>query len=137
MRIQSPKSRMKVVDSCVSLNLQSWLPKELHPEINHMMVGFGQVMTHNVYQLCRSSFVLQMVCLPVRPRCESCDLRDGLCPSAKIPTAKRVKKSTTVITETFPIDAGPKLEIEVESEETVVKGEPDSLDTLTPPPPSP
>lgn len=25
------------------LNLQSWLPKELHAEINHMLVGFGQV----------------------------------------------------------------------------------------------
>ncbi|KAI6099190.1 DNA glycosylase [Pisolithus croceorrhizus] len=25
------------------LNLQSWLPKELHGEINHMLVGFGQV----------------------------------------------------------------------------------------------
>ena len=25
------------------LNLQSWLPTELHPEINHMLVGFGQV----------------------------------------------------------------------------------------------
>ncbi|KAI6097767.1 DNA glycosylase, partial [Pisolithus croceorrhizus] len=24
------------------LNLQSWLPKELHGEINHMLVGFGQ-----------------------------------------------------------------------------------------------
>jgi endonuclease-3 len=25
------------------LNLQSWLPIELHREINHMLVGFGQV----------------------------------------------------------------------------------------------
>lgn len=24
------------------LNLQSWLPAEYHPEINHMLVGFGQ-----------------------------------------------------------------------------------------------
>lgn len=25
------------------LNLQSWLPKELHRDINKMLVGFGQV----------------------------------------------------------------------------------------------
>jgi endonuclease III len=28
---------------CVRLNLQSWLPTELHRDINHMLVGFGQV----------------------------------------------------------------------------------------------
>ncbi|KIL68495.1 hypothetical protein M378DRAFT_120602 [Amanita muscaria Koide BX008] len=50
------------------LNLQSWLPVDLHPEINHLLVGFGQT-----------------VCLPVRPRCDSCLLSDnGLCPSAKV-----------------------------------------------------
>ena len=27
----------------VRLNLQSWLPKEFHGEINHLLVGFGQV----------------------------------------------------------------------------------------------
>ncbi|KAI9453893.1 DNA glycosylase [Russula earlei] len=32
------------------LNLQSWLPTEFHKEINHLLVGFGQV-----------------ICLPVRP----------------------------------------------------------------------
>lgn len=26
------------------LNLQSWLPKDLYGDINHMLVGFGQVM---------------------------------------------------------------------------------------------
>src|ERR1700722_6102090 len=25
------------------LNLESWLPTDLHPEINHLLVGFGQV----------------------------------------------------------------------------------------------
>lgn len=25
------------------LNLQSWLPKEFHKEVNHLLVGFGQV----------------------------------------------------------------------------------------------
>ncbi|EDR10802.1 uncharacterized protein LACBIDRAFT_146613, partial [Laccaria bicolor S238N-H82] len=49
------------------LNLQSWLPKELHREINHMLVGFGQV-----------------VCLPVGPKCDSCALSTKqLCPSAR------------------------------------------------------
>ncbi|KIJ31814.1 hypothetical protein M422DRAFT_81898, partial [Sphaerobolus stellatus SS14] len=50
------------------LNLQSWLPKELHGEINPLLVGFGQV----------------TICLPVGPKCESCTLSSsGLCPSAK------------------------------------------------------
>ncbi|KAF7428092.1 DNA N-glycosylase and apurinic/apyrimidinic (AP) lyase [Pleurotus ostreatus] len=49
------------------LNLQSWLPTELHREINHMLVGFGQV-----------------VCLPVGPRCGDCTLRtQQACPSAR------------------------------------------------------
>ncbi|GJE88087.1 endonuclease III [Phanerochaete sordida] len=97
------------------LNLQSWLPKELHAEINHRLVGFGQV-----------------ICQPARPRCESCDLSDGLCPSAKIPT-KRTKK---IKVEEMTLDhAGPKLEIEVELEN--VKPSLETLDDLTPPPPSP
>ncbi|KAL5528872.1 hypothetical protein ACEPAG_4846 [Sanghuangporus baumii] len=49
------------------LNLQSWLPKELHPEINHLLVGFGQT-----------------ICLPVGPRCDECTLSTSrLCPSAQ------------------------------------------------------
>ena len=47
------------------LNLQSWLPPNLHKSINPMMVGFGQV-----------------ICLPVGPRCDVCLLgRKKLCPS--------------------------------------------------------
>jgi len=47
------------------LNLQSWLPKPLHVEINRVLVGFGQV-----------------VCLPVSPRCDLCILGSTrLCPS--------------------------------------------------------
>ncbi|KAI6094540.1 DNA glycosylase [Pisolithus croceorrhizus] len=68
------------------LNLQSWLPKELHGEINHMLVGFGQT-----------------VCLPVSPKCDSCTLSSArLCPSAQ------TKKSTKR-------DPRPKIEIEVEN----------------------
>ncbi|KAI4517918.1 DNA glycosylase [Schizophyllum commune] len=63
-------------------NLESWLPKELWGDINHMLVGFGQE-----------------ICYPVNPRCDQCTLRDkGLCPSAqqnvsptkRKPAAKRV-----------------------------------------------
>jgi hypothetical protein len=33
------------------MNLQSWLPKELHPEINPLLVGFGQVGAHSLVDL--------------------------------------------------------------------------------------
>jgi endonuclease-3 len=33
------------------VNLESWLPVELHPEINHLLVGFGQVRWYNVHLL--------------------------------------------------------------------------------------
>ncbi|EJU05843.1 DNA glycosylase [Dacryopinax primogenitus] len=47
------------------LNLQSWLPREYHAEINHMLVGFGQAL-----------------CFPVAPRCDLCALAEKkLCPS--------------------------------------------------------
>ncbi|KAF8162738.1 DNA glycosylase [Crassisporium funariophilum] len=62
------------------LNLQSWLPKELHGDINHMLVGFGQV-----------------VCLPVGPRCDVCDLsKKGLCPSART-VVKATKKRKAIV----------------------------------------
>ncbi|SJX64459.1 related to NTG1-DNA repair protein [Sporisorium reilianum f. sp. reilianum] len=61
------------------LNLQSWLPAELHGEINRLLVGFGQV-----------------ICVPVGPRCDLCSVAAaGLCPSARVvdekSAAKRVK----------------------------------------------
>ncbi|PWN34962.1 DNA glycosylase [Meira miltonrushii] len=47
------------------LQLQSWLPKELHRTINKTLVGFGQV-----------------ICQPVGPRCDLCALGAAkLCPS--------------------------------------------------------
>ncbi|KAJ9123077.1 hypothetical protein QFC22_001266 [Naganishia vaughanmartiniae] len=47
------------------LNLESWLPPHLFKPINHVLVGFGQV-----------------VCLPVGPRCDVCLLGiERLCPS--------------------------------------------------------
>ncbi|GAA94731.1 hypothetical protein E5Q_01385 [Mixia osmundae IAM 14324] len=56
------------------LNLESWLPSELHGVINKTLVGFGQA-----------------VCLPVGPRCDLCDLgKASLCPSrVKVDTLKR------------------------------------------------
>ncbi|KAI0085944.1 DNA glycosylase [Irpex rosettiformis] len=88
------------------LNLQSWLPKEHHAEINHMLVGFGQ-----------------MICLPVGPRCSSCDLSDGLCPSAGKGASKAKlkskKTSETAVVEDSSLSGkgGPKIEISVEEEE--------------------
>ncbi|KAF8801416.1 DNA glycosylase [Phlegmacium glaucopus] len=80
------------------LNLQSWLPKELHGEINHLLVGFGQV-----------------ICLPVGPRCDVCDLSTkGLCPSAqKVVNAKNRK---TIVFSTPGEGADPKLEVKLEEE---------------------
>ncbi|GJJ11847.1 hypothetical protein Clacol_006085 [Clathrus columnatus] len=56
------------------LNLQSWLPEDLHADISHLLAGFGQT-----------------ICLPVGPRCDVCTLSNGLCPSAVI----KKKKSRT------------------------------------------
>ncbi|TIA89327.1 hypothetical protein E3P99_02114 [Wallemia hederae] len=58
------------------LNLQSWLPKELHRDINKMLVGFGQT-----------------ICLPVGPKCHECKLpAEGLCPSARKVDLKKEKR---------------------------------------------
>ncbi|KIJ95139.1 hypothetical protein K443DRAFT_683245 [Laccaria amethystina LaAM-08-1] len=80
------------------LNLQSWLPKELHREINHMLVGFGQV-----------------VCLPVGPKCDSCALSTKqLCPSARKVGPVKSKKRKAVVIE----DSSPRIEVALEVEET-------------------
>ncbi|KAJ6630302.1 DNA glycosylase [Mycena sp. CBHHK59/15] len=50
------------------VSLESWLPKELHREINPLLVGFGQT-----------------ICPSNAPRCGECKLSAaGLCPSAKV-----------------------------------------------------
>ncbi len=51
--------------------LEDWLPRDLWSEINPLLVGFGQT-----------------VCLPVKPRCGGCLLRDS-CPSSTCPTVPR------------------------------------------------
>lgn len=46
------------------VELESWLPKELWREVNHLLVGFGQT-----------------ICKPVQPNCGACLAKD-VCPSA-------------------------------------------------------
>jgi endonuclease-3 len=57
VHVHRVSNRLKWVNSNdaegTRLQLQSWLPKELHPTINKTLVGFGQV-----------------ICQPVGPRCE-------------------------------------------------------------------
>jgi len=76
------------------LNLQSWLPKELYGDINHMLVGFGQV-----------------ICVPAGPRCDECVLsKKGLCPSARVVDGKNRKAILYV-------EASPEVEITLEEVE--------------------
>lgn len=44
------------------ITLESWLPKELWSEVNHLLVGFGQE-----------------ICQPIRPKCAEC-LNRTICP---------------------------------------------------------
>ncbi|KAG2139055.1 DNA glycosylase [Suillus clintonianus] len=81
------------------LNLQSWLPIELHREINHMLVGFGQT-----------------ICVPVGPKCDSCTLSTkGLCPSASTKTPRSPKKRKRQISADLEHESGPKIDIAIES----------------------
>ncbi|KAI9453886.1 DNA glycosylase [Russula earlei] len=83
-----------LITNRLRLNLQSWLPTEFHKEINHLLVGFGQV-----------------ICLPVRPRCDVCALSEQkICPSAQTVVKSRAKKSATLHPE-----GGPKIEIAIEA----------------------
>ena len=50
--------------------LESWLPKEYWPKINHLLVGMGQT-----------------VCLPRNPLCNECAIKDD-CPSSSAKTCK-------------------------------------------------
>lgn len=71
------------------LNLQSWLPPELHKPINPLLVGFGQI-----------------ICLHVGPRCDVCLLaREKLCPS-RVSNVKAEGRKEVVYTFT-PEDADP------------------------------
>jgi len=57
--------------------LQSWLPPDRWQEINHLLVGFGQV-----------------ICLPRGRKCEECRLSNGLCPSVSF-SPKKTRRAGT------------------------------------------
>ncbi|KAG1856629.1 DNA glycosylase [Suillus subalutaceus] len=81
------------------LNIQSWLPIELHREINHMLVGFGQT-----------------ICVPVGPKCDSCTLSTkGLCPSANTKPPRSPKKRKRQSSANLEHESGPKINIAIES----------------------
>ncbi|KAG1865374.1 DNA glycosylase [Suillus subluteus] len=81
------------------LNIQSWLPIELHREINHMLVGFGQT-----------------ICVPVGPKCDSCTLSTkGLCPSANTKPPRSPKKRKRQSSANLEHESGPKIDIAIES----------------------
>ena len=63
-----------------------------------------------------------MVCLPVGPRCNSCDLSNGLCPSANKGVSKAKLKGKKIagkatVEDASPDKGGPKIEISVEQED--------------------
>ncbi|KAG2040271.1 DNA glycosylase [Suillus americanus] len=81
------------------LNIQSWLPIELHREINNMLVGFGQT-----------------ICVPVGPKCDSCTLSTkGLCPSANTKPQRSLKKRKRQSSANLEHESGPKIDIAFES----------------------
>ncbi|KAK9894493.1 DNA glycosylase [Cystobasidium minutum MCA 4210] len=92
------------------VNLESWLPQELHDKINVMLVGFGQT-----------------ICLPVNPRCDLCHLgqmENSPCPSkrkafVKQAMAKKEEEEASGLLK--PGELGPIADTEVEVEETEVK----------------
>jgi endonuclease III len=100
------------------LNLQSWLPTELHREINHMLVGFGQVSSRPGNGKFRNNWD-QTICLPVGPKCDSCTLSSGgLCPSASTKPARSPTKRKRGSTSDLERESGPKVDIAIESSES-------------------
>lgn len=59
-----------------------------------------------------------MICLPVGPKCDTCELNDGLCPSArKVVKASTSKSRSKKVSSTT---SGPKIEVELEEDTKVV-----------------
>lgn len=57
-----------------------------------------------------------MICLPIGPKCDSCELNDGLCPSArKVVKASTSKSRSKKVSST----SGPKIEVELEEDTKV------------------
>ncbi|KAG6808729.1 hypothetical protein H0H92_003091 [Tricholoma furcatifolium] len=100
------------------LNLQSWLPAEFHRDINPMLVGFGQVPYCLSDELYESLKRCQVICLPVGPRCDVCELSTkGLCPSAQKASKSKSRKAITLAPALSVSEALPKVEIEIKTEE--------------------
>ncbi|CAH1388421.1 unnamed protein product [Nezara viridula] len=51
--------------------LESWLPKDLWKEVNHLLVGFGQT-----------------ICKPVKPDCSNCRNK-AICPASQVKSTKK------------------------------------------------
>ncbi|WWC98973.1 hypothetical protein V866_005867 [Kwoniella sp. B9012] len=102
------------------LNLQSWLPPQLHKPINPLLVGFGQI-----------------ICLPVGPRCDVCLLgQRKLCPS-RITNVKSEGRKEVVFIKNEGQEA--KIEIGYESQIPPVDAEAGLIrikDEPSPPPSS-
>ncbi|ORY76364.1 DNA glycosylase [Protomyces lactucae-debilis] len=89
------------------MQMEGWLPRELWSEVNHMLVGFGQ-----------------MVCLPRGRRCSACTLSGtGRCPSeiADRPGKKRKVVVKTEIKTEVKTEAGDVLQKEEVKEEVEVE----------------
>lgn len=68
------------------MNLESWLPQDLHNHINIMLVGLGQT-----------------ICLPIGPRCDLCHLgqmQDSPCPSKRKVLVKQARAKKEEAAET-------------------------------------
>jgi len=88
------------------VNLESWLPKELHNHVNIMLVGLGQT-----------------ICLPIGPRCDLCHLgqmEDSPCPSKRKVLVKGAKAQAKK-EETPSGEVGPLADSLLEVEETETK----------------
>lgn len=92
------------------VNLESWLPQELHNKINVMLVGFGQT-----------------ICLPVNPRCDLCHLgqmEDSPCPSKRkvfVKQALAKKEEDEANTHVMVGGVGLLADTELDLKETEVK----------------
>ena len=74
--------------------LEAWLPHEKWHDINNLLVGFGQT-----------------ICLPVGRKCGECKLADrGLCPSAVVTKAAKVKRERVTVKAEAPESVSVKQE---------------------------
>ncbi|KAH9930841.1 DNA glycosylase [Fomitopsis serialis] len=81
------------------LNLECWLPEDLRPTFTGLLVGFGQT-----------------TCLPVSPRCDCCELNDGLCPSGSSATLRRKEGPRMAASKRVHASSRPMLEVELQGE---------------------